>query len=119
LGEVPRWKARALIARARLLALTSEMEGGANVVSEAVAAGTPVLASRIPSMEAIFGRSYPGLFPFGKDRALARLLSRAEREPAFLSQLAAHSRALRPSLSPAREKAALRRVVAELQRSTG
>jgi hypothetical protein len=52
---------------------------------------------------------------------LARLLSRAEREPAFLSELAAHSRALRPALSPAREKAALRGVVAELsrQRSAG
>jgi putative glycosyltransferase (TIGR04348 family) len=119
LGEVPRWRARALIGRARLLALTSEMEGGANVVSEAVAAGTPVLASRIPSMEAIFGRSYPGLFPFGSTRALARLLSRAEREPAFLAELASHSRGLRPALSPAREKAALRGVVAELQRSAG
>ena len=121
LGELPRWKARALIGRARLLALTSEMEGGANVVSEAVAAGTPVLASRIPSMEAIFGSSYPGLFPFGSTRALARLLSRAEREPAFLSELASRSRALRPALSPAREKAALRGVVAELsrQRSAG
>ncbi|HEY5677689.1 MAG TPA: selenoneine biosynthesis selenosugar synthase SenB [Myxococcales bacterium] len=116
LGELPRWQARALIGRARLLALTSEMEGGANVVSEAVAAGTPVLASRIPSMEAIFGRAYPGLFPFGSTRALAALLSRAEGDPAFLAELAARSRALRPALSPSREKAALRGVVAELRR---
>jgi putative glycosyltransferase (TIGR04348 family) len=119
LGELPRWKARALIGRARVLALTSEMEGGANVVSEAVAAGTPVLASRIPSMEAIFGRSYPGLFPFGSTRALAGLLSRAEREPAFLAELASRSRSLRPALSPAREKAALREVLTELQRRAG
>ena len=114
LGEVPRWKARALIGRARLLSVTSEMEGGANVVSEAVAAGTPVIASRIPSMEAILGRAYPGLFPLGDQRALAVLLARAEREPAFLAGLRRRCLALRGSLSPARERAALRSLLAEL-----
>ena len=116
LAEVPRGKARALIARARLLAVTSEMEGGANVVSEAVAAGTPVLASRIPSMEAILGRSHPGLFPFGDTAALARLLARAETDPRFLAGLRRRSIALRPALSPARERAALRALLAELGR---
>ena len=114
LGEVPRWKARALIARSRLLAVTSAIEGGANVVSEAAASGTPVLASRIPSMVALLGRGHPGLFPFGDTAALARLLTRAEREPEFLEGLARRSRALRPQLSQAREKAALRSLVAEL-----
>ncbi len=116
LGEVPRWKARALIGRARLLAVTSEMEGGANVVSEAVAAGTPVLASRIPSMEAILGRSYPGLFRLGDERALATLLLRAERDAAFLSGLRRCCVSLRKLLSPAREQAALRSLLAELAR---
>src|SRR5439155_26777664 len=80
LGELPGWKARALIARSRLLAVTSEMEGGANVVSEALAAGTPVIASRIPAMEAILGRSYPGLFPLGSTEGLARLLAELGRQ---------------------------------------
>lgn len=114
LGEVPRWKARALIGRARLLSVTSEMEGGANVVSEAVAAGTPVVASRIPSMEAILGRRYPGLFPLGDQRALAALLLRAERDRAFLLDLRGRCLALRKLLSPAREKAALRSLLLEL-----
>ncbi len=114
LGELPRWKARALIARSRLLAVTSEMEGGANVVSEALAADTPVIASRIPAMEAILGRSYPGLFPVGSTEALARLLSRAERDPAFLAELRRRCRARRGVVSPARERAALRRLLAEL-----
>src|SRR5205823_14068927 len=60
-GELPLAKARALIARARVMALTSRLEGGANVVSEAVAAGTPILASRIPAMVAILGEGDPGL----------------------------------------------------------
>src|SRR5205823_292274 len=80
LGELPAWKARRLIARARVLCITSQMEGGANVLSEAIAAGTPVLASRIPAMRAILGRDYPGLFPYGDTRALAALLRRPDLE---------------------------------------
>jgi putative glycosyltransferase (TIGR04348 family) len=114
LGEVPGWKARRLIARARLLCITSEMEGGANVLSEAVAAGTPVLASRIPAMRSILGADYPGLFPFGDTRALARLLRRAEDDARFLSELRRRCIAARPRVSPAREKAALRGVLAGL-----
>jgi putative glycosyltransferase (TIGR04348 family) len=114
LGELPGWKARRLIARARVLCITSEMEGGANVLSEAVAAGTPVLASRIPAMRAILGSDYPGLFPFGDTRALTRLLRRVESDPRFLSDLRRRCLAARPRLSPAREKAALRAVLADL-----
>ena len=114
LGEVPGWKARALIARARLLAITSEMEGGANVLSEAVAAGTPVVATRIPSMVALLGRGYPGLFRFGDTRALARLLSRAEGEPEFLGTLRRRSVGLRDALSPGRERNALAGLMREL-----
>ena len=113
-GELPGWKARRLIARARVLSITSEMEGGANVLSEAVAAGTPVLASRIPAMCAILGAGYPGLFPVGDTRALARLLRRAEKDARFLSNLRRRCIGVRPRLSPAREKAALRAVLAGL-----
>lgn len=115
LGELPGWKARRLIARGRVLCITSEMEGGANVLSEAVAAGTPVLASRIPAMRAILGADYPGLFPFGHTRALARLLRRAENDPRFLADLRRRCVRVRPKLSPAREKSALRAVLAALR----
>src|SRR5262249_52040319 len=63
LGEVPRWQARRILARSRLLVLSSRMEGGANVVSEALADGVPVLASHIPGTEGILGERYPGFFP--------------------------------------------------------
>jgi len=114
LGELPRWKARRLIARGRVLCITSEMEGGANVLSEAVAAGTPVLGSRIPALRAILGADYPGLFPFGDTGALARLLRRAEDDRRFLEGLHRRCIRVRPKLSPAREKAALRAVLASL-----
>ena len=48
LGEQPRWKVRGLMARSHLLVLSSLAEGGANVVSEAVVAGLPVVASNFP-----------------------------------------------------------------------
>jgi putative glycosyltransferase (TIGR04348 family) len=115
LGELPTWKARRLIARARVLCITSEIEGGANVLSEALAAGTPVLASRIPAMRAILGADYPGLYPFGDTAALARLLRRAETDARFLSLLRRRCLAARPRVSPAREKAALRAVLAGLR----
>jgi glycosyltransferase involved in cell wall biosynthesis len=115
LGEVSRARARDLIARCRVLSLTSEMEGGANVLSEALAAGTPVLASRIACTEAILGADYPGLFPFGATEALARLLDRIERDPSFLADLARRCGARRSIVSPTREKAAWRALLRELR----
>jgi putative glycosyltransferase (TIGR04348 family) len=113
LGELPLAKARALIARSRVLSLTSRMEGGANVVSEAVAAGTPIVASRIPAMEAILGADHPALFTVGATKELSALLERVESDAAFLRDLARRSRALRRWLSPAQEKALLVAVVRE------
>ena len=114
LGELPPREARALIARCRVLCLTSEIEGGANVLSEALAAGTPVVASRIPAAQALLGRNYPGLFPFGSTRSLAALLSRSERHAAFLRRLALLCRSRRPLVSRAREKRAWRQILTEL-----
>lgn len=114
LGELPGWKARRLIARARVLSITSQMEGGANVLSEAVAAGTPVLGSRIPALRAILGADYPGLFSFGDTAALARLLRRAEGDAAFVSDLRRRCVAARAKVSRARELSALRAVLADL-----
>jgi putative glycosyltransferase (TIGR04348 family) len=119
LGELSPARARALIARARIVSLTSEAEGGANVVSEALAAGTPVVASRIACTEALLGRDYPGLFPFGSSAALAALLARAEDDPRFLAELARRCRARRALVSAPRERAALAALLAECPRTRG
>jgi len=116
LGELPGWQARRLIAGSRLLVLTSIAEGGANVISEAVVAGVPILASRIPSSEGLLGKRYPGFFPVGDTEALRRLLLRAESDPRFLSRLTAWCRRLGPLFTPARERAALAALQAELDR---
>jgi len=48
IGELPHGAALRRLARARVMVISSRMEGGANVVTEALAAGVPVIASRIP-----------------------------------------------------------------------
>jgi putative glycosyltransferase (TIGR04348 family) len=105
---------RQAIKRAHLLLLPSRLEGGANVIVEAVTAGTPVLASRMSGNLGMLGRDYAGYFPVGDERALARLLWRCWREPAFLSALHRQCRSRRELFWPAREQAALRAVLREL-----
>lgn len=63
------------------------MEGGANALGEAIVAGLPVLASRIPGSIGILGDDYPGYFRVGDTRELAHLQLRCETEPPFLADL--------------------------------
>lgn len=114
LGEVPGWRVRRALARARLMVLSSTMEGGANVISEALAAGTPIIASRIDGSVGLLGGDYPGYFPVGDTAALAALLRRAECESAFLDALRRHCAARAPLIDPARERGAWRDLLAEL-----
>lgn len=114
LGELPRVETLALLSRCRLLVVTSRLEGGANVISEAIAAGVPVLSSRIDGSIGLLGPDYPGVFPVGDTDALAALLVRCERDAAFLRALAERCVALRPLVDPARERASWRALLAEL-----
>ena len=110
-GEVPRWRALRILARSRLLVLSSRMEGGANVISEAIAVSTPVLASRIPGSVGLLGEDYPGYFPVENTQALADLLHRAETDGAYYRTLEAWCRRLRPLVDPRRERESWRRLL--------
>lgn len=114
LGEVPPWGVRRQFARSHAMIITSVMEGGANVVSEAVVAGLPVIASSIDGNVGLLGDDYRGYFPPRDTGALAELLRRAETEPAFLRGLAARCRTRRALFRPGRELAAWRELLKEL-----
>jgi putative glycosyltransferase (TIGR04348 family) len=114
LGEVAHGKALRLLARSRLMVISSRMEGGANVVSEALANRVPVLASHISGNIGMLGKHYAGYFPLEDDHALAQLLSRCESDTAFYRQLAAQCRARQPLTTHAHERSALKRVFAGL-----
>lgn len=111
--DVPAAGVRRLLARSHAMAITSLSEGGANVVSEAVVAGVPILASRIDGNVGLLGTDYAGYFPVGDTEALAHLMSRIEREPRFVAQLAEALRRRAPLFRPAREVAAWRRLLSE------
>lgn len=103
LGNLPHPSTRRRIRDAHAMVISSVMEGGANVIVEAVTCGVPVLASRIPGNVGMLGRDYSGYFPPGDDEALARLVERASREPDFLLRLRGQCALRAPLFEPARE----------------
>ncbi len=112
----PRWRwlgprahgeTRRRIAGAHLLVISSQMEGGANVICEAVQAGTPVIASDIPGNRGMLGEDYAGFYPVGDTAALTTCLARAESDPAYYAQLRSQCAARAPLFEPAREAAAV------------
>jgi putative glycosyltransferase (TIGR04348 family) len=114
LGELPHAQALATLARSRLLVQSSLLEGGANSISEAIAASVPVLSSRIPGSVGLLGADYPGLFPVEDTEALASLLARAESDARFYGELRERCARLAPLLDPEREKESWRALLAEL-----
>lgn len=116
LGPRPRDEALAVLARSRLLALTSLHEGGANVVSEALAAGVPVVSSAIPGSIGLLGEDYPGYFPAGDTGALTELLRAVEQDrDGLYRQLQDRCAALRPIVDPQRERRSWADLLAELE----
>ncbi len=107
LGELDKPELENLMAVSRLMVISSVMEGGANVVSEACRAGLPVLASDIPGNRGLLGEDYPGYFPVGDDKALAAVMSRAETDPGFLSALKMQVSQLADTFTPEQERQSL------------
>jgi glycosyltransferase involved in cell wall biosynthesis len=112
LGERSHRDALRWLARSHLMVISSRMEGGAHAVSEAIAAGVPVLASDIPGNRGLLGADYPGLFPVADEAALAALLERAQASPAWLDQLTQAVLKRRPLASPETERARILQLLA-------
>lgn len=117
LGRLSPARTRRLVTSSRMMVLSSLMEGGANVLSEAVADTVPVLASRIPGTVGVLGAGYPGYFPVGDTSALARLLHRAETDRRFYARLKSWCVRRAPLVRPARERARWRELLGELARA--
>lgn len=107
------------LSRAHLMIISSVMEGGANVICEALAADVPVLASHMPGNIGMLGADYPGYFPVGDERRLAKLLSMAEHDPDFYAELVSHARQRRALMRPELEASRLRQAVAEFEQTSG
>lgn len=115
LGEQQQGRARRILSQSSLSVVSSRIEGGANVLSEAIAASVPVLASRIDGNVGVLGANYPGYFEVGDTADLTRLLRRAETSPRYLAALKAWSKRLAPLVDPAREEQAWSELIGELE----
>jgi putative glycosyltransferase (TIGR04348 family) len=87
LGGLSHERARELIAQAHVLVVPSRMEGGANVIAEALTAGTPVIASNVSGNVGMLGADWPGFFPVGNAPALAQTLMLCLRDPGLYALL--------------------------------
>jgi putative glycosyltransferase (TIGR04348 family) len=116
LGGLPAPAARRWIARSRGLVHMSRMEGGANVVIEAVRSDVPVLASRIDGNVGLLGRDYEGYFEPGDAAGLAVLMQRYANDAAFARRLQAQCAALAPRYAPHVEAQNVRGLLADMLR---
>jgi len=113
-GALPRGLTRAAIARAHCLVHPSVVEGGANVIVEAITSGTWVIASRISGNVGMLGADYPGYFEPRDASGLARCLVQAVEDPRYRRKLAAACNKRRAIFIPRREALAVRNLVEAL-----
>jgi putative glycosyltransferase (TIGR04348 family) len=117
LGGLSHEETRRRIQRAHLLIHCSRMEGGAHVIMEAAACGTPVLASDIAGNLGMLGADYAGYFPWGDAQSLAALILRcrnADGTDKLLTKLQRQCAKRAPLFAPGAERAALSGLVREL-----
>jgi putative glycosyltransferase (TIGR04348 family) len=119
LGSVPHARALRWLASSHAMVISSRMEGGANVVCEALRIGVPVLASSIPGNLGLLGARYEGYFPLEDERALAGLITRAVTDRPFYRRLKAQVARLRNLVAPKAEARALLAVIRDATTSRG
>ena len=117
IGEVSHADALKMLSKSRLMVISSRMEGGAHVVSEAIALGIPVIASDIPGNTGLLGDDYLGYYPVGNEAALASLLYRCESIPDFYSALKKQIDLRRDLISPQREKQSIQELMIQVMKS--
>ena len=111
LGSVAHSRALRLLASSHAMVISSRMEGGANVVSEAIRIGVPVLASRISGNVGLLGEDYSAYYKLGDGRALAALILEAATQPWYYRELKRRIAKLRPMVAPTNEAKMLRKSI--------
>lgn len=100
---------RIAIARSHALIHPSIMEGGAQVVIEAMQCGTPVIASEMSGNLGLLGSDYGGYFPVGDQRKLAHTIMDLIEQPKLLQTLQSQCKLRAKLCTPTAEERALKR----------
>ena len=113
-GEVGNGRVRQELSRAQAVIISSKSEGGANVVSEAIVAQVPVIASDIDGNIGLLGRRYGGYYKMGDESSLREVLLQAENNPDFLGSLTRQIEMLAPKFTYQREMESWRKLISKL-----
>ena len=111
LGNQPHAATRQRLKYSDVMVISSVMEGGANVIIEAITSAVPVLASDIAGNRGMLGDDYHGYFPVGDVAKLAALIHRTATDSRFLADLKRQCDMRRILFSPEREQASVRLLV--------
>ena len=114
-GEKAGWEVRREFAKTQLMLISSTSEGGANVISEALLAGVPVVASKINGNVGMLGENYLGYYSVGDKNSLRDLLVKCENDPIFLSKLAKSCRARAKLFNLSEEKLRWQKLISEVE----
>ena len=114
IGHLSHRKTRAILALSHLACITSKMEGSSNVLSEALASGVPVIATKIPGLVGTLGKNFVGYFPVGDTHQLTKLLLKAETNADFYRSLKRQCARVANLVQPKREFAHWKRLLQEL-----
>jgi putative glycosyltransferase (TIGR04348 family) len=112
LGGLPHGRALHWLAGSHAMVISSRMEGGANVVCEAIHIGVPVLASRISGNVGLLGDDYAGYYDTGDDAALAALIMKVQDKGPLYKTLKQQIARLRPMVDPRNEARSLLAAIA-------
>lgn len=113
-GALSHGLTRAAIKRSHVLIHPSMMEGGANVIAEAILSGTPVLASKMSGNIGMLGYDYSGYFPVGDAKTLAALMQKCLSDPNFLLRLNIQAQGRAQLFLPATERDTLKKIIQSL-----
>ena len=117
LGQLSHRSTRKILAQSDLACITSKMEGSSNVLSEALASGVPVIATKISGLIGTLGNEFPGYFPVGDTTKLRNLLLRAETDRTFYRKLKQHCARAAKWVRPKRELDSWRRLLRDIRTS--
>ena len=111
LGNQSHATTRQQLKRSDVMVISSTMEGGANVIIEAITSGVPVLASDIAGNRGMLGDDYLGYFPVGDAKKLAAMIERSATDHHFLHSLRQQCYARQFLFAPERERASVTMLV--------
>jgi putative glycosyltransferase (TIGR04348 family) len=114
LGEQSGKNTAKILLQSRALVLSSLLEGGANVISEAIVSDVPVIVTRISCTEGLLGEDYPGFFPVGDTGRLAELLLRAESDHVYYNELRERCRREAYKFEPSLERESINKLLSSV-----